>query len=81
VDLVFQIADTADLPDVSWRRASASNPYGNCVEIAALTEGRVAVRHSRSPAGPALIYSNAELAAFIDGVRCGEFDDLVVNGH
>jgi hypothetical protein len=59
-----------------WRKSRASNPSGNCVELAALADGSVAVRNSRFPAGPALIYTRAEVAAFLAGVRNGEFDDL-----
>jgi hypothetical protein len=59
-----------------WRKSQASNPSGNCVEIAALQGGHVAVRNSRHPQGPALVYTSAEIAAFIAGIRNGEFDDL-----
>ena len=59
-----------------WRKSRASNPSGNCVEIAALTGGDIAVRNSRHPSGPALVYTRAEIAAFIVGIRNGEFDDL-----
>lgn len=59
-----------------WRKSSASNPTGNCVELAELPDGGVAVRNSRHPAGPTLVYTRAEIAAFIHGVRAGEFDDL-----
>jgi hypothetical protein len=59
-----------------WRKSQASNPSGNCVEIAALSGGEVAVRNSRHPSGPALVYTRAEIAAFIAGIRNGEFDDL-----
>jgi hypothetical protein len=62
--------------EVRWRKSSASNPSGNCVELAALADGTVAVRNSRHPAGPALVYTRAEVAAFLAGVRNGEFDDL-----
>jgi len=31
----------------TWRKSSYSNPYGNCVELAELADGRVAVRNSR----------------------------------
>jgi hypothetical protein len=38
---------------------------------------KLAVRNSRNPEGPALIYTRAEIAALIEGVKMGEFDDLV----
>ena len=59
-----------------WRKSQASNPSGNCVEVAALPTGDVAMRNSRHPSGPALIYTRAEVAAFLTGVKNGEFDDL-----
>ncbi|MEU5288545.1 DUF397 domain-containing protein [Streptomyces sp. NPDC020755] len=60
----------------SWRKARASINNGNCVEVASLPEGRVAVRNSRFPHGPALVFSKAELAAFLDGAKREEFDDF-----
>ena len=65
-----------DLGPVEWRKSLFSNPSGNCVEVAALPDGSVAVRNSRQPDGPALVYTRAEIAAFLTGVRNGEFDDL-----
>lgn len=65
-----------NLGSVEWRKSSASNPSGNCVEAAALPDGQVAIRNSRDAHGPALIYTRAEIAAFLAGVRKGEFDYL-----
>jgi hypothetical protein len=60
-----------------WRKSQASNPSGSCVEIAELPGAKVAVRNSRDKAGPALIYPRAELAAFLLGIKNGEFDGLL----
>jgi Domain of unknown function (DUF397) len=62
--------------EVQWRKSTASNPSGNCVEVAALPGGSIAVRNSRFQAGPALVYTRAEVAAFLAGVKNGEFDDF-----
>jgi len=66
----------ADQLGVAWRKSTASNPSGSCVEVAGLPDGAVAVRNSRFPAGPALVYTRAEIAAFLAGAKAGEFDDL-----
>jgi len=68
------------LPMARWRKSRASNPSGCCVEVAALPDGAIAMRNSRDPGGPALVYTRAEVAAFLTGVKNGEFDDLCPGG-
>jgi len=65
------------LQDVTWRKSDYSNPSGSCVEVAVLAGGGVAVRNSRHRDGPALIFTSAEITAFIRGVKDGQFDNLL----
>jgi Domain of unknown function (DUF397) len=62
------------LGEIRWTKSSHSNPYGNCVEVAALPDGRVAVRNSWYPGGTALCWPRAEMAAFVVAVKEGELD-------
>ena len=67
----------AMLTEASWRKSARSGALGNCVEVAALRDGEVAVRNARDPEGPVLVYTPAEISAFVDGAKKGEFDDMV----
>lgn len=67
----------ADLGPVTWRRSSDTGPDGESIEFAQLDNGDVAVRNARDPQGPALVYTPAEISAFVHGAKAGEFDDLV----
>src|SRR5258706_5919226 len=52
--------------NVTWRKSRRSNPSGNCVELATLPDGQgIALRNSRDPQGPALLFTIAEIAAFV----------------
>ena len=57
-----------------WVKSTHSGPTGgNCVEVAFLAGGRVAVRNSRYPADLALVFPVTEWAAFVARARGGEF--------
>ena len=59
---------------ITWIKSSYSGPTGgNCVEVAFLAEGEVAMRNSRHPDGPALVFTKSEWEAFLGGARDGEF--------
>jgi hypothetical protein len=49
---------------------------GGCVEIAALPDGRIAVRNSNHPDVGVVYFTRGEMAAWIKGVKASEFDDL-----
>jgi hypothetical protein len=66
-----------ELGSARWHKSGRSSAQGNCVETARLADGRVAVRNSRHPAGPALVFTEAEARAFLEGVKDGDFDYLV----
>ncbi|GAB3210283.1 DUF397 domain-containing protein [Marinactinospora thermotolerans] len=66
-----------ELQDVTWQKSRRSNSRGNCVEMARLSNGSIAVRNSRFPDGPALVYTQAEIDALILGAKDGDFDNLL----
>jgi hypothetical protein len=66
-----------ELGDVRWMKSQYSNATGECVELATLANGEIAVRNSRFPEGPALVYTPAEVSAFLAGAKDGEFDHLL----
>ncbi|MBH5335753.1 DUF397 domain-containing protein [Streptomyces pactum] len=78
-DHLYNGMAASDLHDVVWQKSRHSNSQGSCVEFAKLPDGGVAVRNSRFPDGPALIYTPAEIAALLLGVKDGEFDHLVLD--
>jgi hypothetical protein len=66
--------DASALADVTWVKSRRSGPTGgNCVEVAFLASGEIALRNSRYPSGPALIFTRSEWDAFLGGARDGEF--------
>lgn len=73
---VYNGMPACDLGEQGWERPWSGPNGGQCVETKRLTDGRVAVRQSTDPAGPALIYAREEIAAFVRGVKEGLADHL-----
>ena len=73
--MINRQSDASALPGAVWFKAKDSNGNGgnNCVEVAFLNAG-VAVRDSKDPTGPALMFTEAEWAAFVSGAKKKEFD-------
>lgn len=65
--------ETASACGLEWVKSSYSGNNGNCVEAAVLPGGGRALRDSKNPDGPALVFTGDEFAAFIAGARAGEF--------
>ncbi|MGH3564840.1 MAG: DUF397 domain-containing protein [Pseudonocardia sp.] len=72
--------DTDLAAGAGWRKSSFSGTGGtgggNCVEVAPLADGRIALRNSNHPeAGPVFV-TRTEMYVWIKGCKAGEFDDL-----
>lgn len=77
MDRIYNGMPAADLPAEGWHKPWSGGNGGNCIEAMKLADGRVAVRQSADPDGPALIYTSGEIAAFIQGAKSGKADFLV----
>jgi ABC-type amino acid transport substrate-binding protein len=64
-----------DLSRLAWRKASKSNSNGgDCVEVARSLADAVAVRDSKDPEGPKLVFPPGDWQAFMASVKAGRFD-------
>ena len=60
-----------DPEGATWRKSTYSNGSGgNCVEVADLPNGR-AVRDSKHPQGPILVFATDQWRAFVQGIKAG----------
>lgn len=62
-----------DLTGAVWHKSTRSGGQGDCVEVAMNLPGIVAVRDTKDPNSPELVFSDSEWRAFIGGVTDGEF--------
>jgi hypothetical protein len=60
---------------MQWRKSSFTST--SCVEVAVAGES-IAVRNSNQPDAGTLMFTPAEMSAWIRGVQAGEFNDLVI---
>ena len=65
--------ESASAAGLDWVKSSYSGNNSNCVEVAALPDDARALRDSKNPDGPALVFTSAEFRAFMTGVIAGEF--------
>ncbi|MFG2003686.1 DUF397 domain-containing protein [Spirillospora sp. NPDC048911] len=65
---------TTDLSTLKWRKSSRSDDTGGqCVEVADL-DASVAVRDSKDPDGPRLVFGAADWGAFAQRIKDGGLD-------
>ena len=63
----------ADLTRATWRKSTYSNGTGgDCVEVADMPGGRHALRDSKNPHGPVLLFSANQWQTFTRGVKLSE---------
>ena len=68
---------SADLTSkTAWIKSGRSGAAGHCVELAEM-DGHVALRHSKAPQQGAFLFSHAEMTAFVQGAKDGDFDHLI----
>jgi Domain of unknown function (DUF397) len=59
-----------DLTGATWRKSTGSNGSGgDCVEAATTPGGSPALRDSKNPGGPALLFSASQWHAFIQDIK------------
>jgi hypothetical protein len=63
------------LGELSWRVAQKCNG-GECVRVAAHGD-TIVIGSSKHRDGPVIAYSRDEWTAFVQGIREGDFDDLL----
>ncbi|MGS2640343.1 DUF397 domain-containing protein [Streptosporangium sp. G12] len=62
------MSDPVDLANAAWRKSSLSGANGDCVEVADLGDV-VAVRDSKNPGGPKLVFTRDTWSTFVTQLK------------
>ena len=65
---------TPDLSRAMWRKSTRSGGNHDCVEVADLDAAMVAVRDSKDPDGPKLIFNPRDWHALTSMIKDGAYD-------
>jgi hypothetical protein len=76
---IYNGMPASDLTTANWYKSPASSPQGNCVELARLPGEQIAMRNSRHPNGPTLIFTTDQIQDLIDNLKSGAFDQLILH--
>ena len=61
---------------IKWRKSSSS-AIGDCVAVARLEDGSIAVRNTNDPEARVLVVGARAMADWVACSKAGELDDLV----
>ncbi|MFF8565174.1 DUF397 domain-containing protein [Streptomyces albidoflavus] len=61
------VNDASTLP-MTWWKSTYSDTGAQCVECGILSPTTIAIRDSKHPHGPALLFSATALTAFVKGI-------------
>lgn len=60
----------------NWRKSSRSANQQQCIYVASDGD-RIAIRESADPTGAVTLTDRDRFRAFVEGVKAGEFDDMI----
>ncbi|MFJ9892733.1 DUF397 domain-containing protein [Streptomyces sp. NPDC091280] len=70
-----QVDDASTLP-VEWWKSSFSDSGAQCVECGIVDEETIAIRDSKNPHGPALLFTREQVTPFVIAAATGRFGGL-----
>ena len=67
--------ETPDLTRAHWHTSTYSGGNGSCIEVARNLPGIVAVRDSKNPHGPKLIFTPDDGTGFASSIKTGRYSN------